>query len=310
MRCPSLFELPSRPPGKTGWPWTEESDQLMPLMEDGSLWPVITIITPSLNQGAYIEETIRSILLQGYPNLEYIIMDGGSTDDSVDTIKKYERWISYWVSEPDRSQSNAINKGLNVAHGDVITWINSDDTLLPNALAAVGRASKTYPQAACWIGSCEKIDQQKRLLSRIIPRDLNAGQLADWGTNFFYQPSCFINASFLTQLRKPIIDEALDICFDLDLWHRLIKLGRFVTVNAPLSRALIHKSAKTKQFQARMAAEHYVLLFRYGFENRAMDQLTKHFEYHRWLENRMDHIFNNRPARMIRHLLKTFGIMA
>jgi glycosyltransferase involved in cell wall biosynthesis len=307
MRCPSLRDLPSPPFTKCGWPWTEESGQLPPLMDDGSLWPLVTIITSSFNQGAYIEETIRSILLQAYPNLEYIIMDGGSTDDSVDIIKKYQSWISYWVSEPDRGQTHALNKGIALSQGDVITWINSDDTLLPNALAAVGRASKTYPEAACWIGSCDKIDQQGGFLSRVMPRDLSAEELGDWGTNFFYQPSCFINASVLMQLRKTIIDETLDICFDVDLWHRLIKLGRFVTVNAPLSKALIHKAAKTSKFQPRMAAEHYVLLFRYGFENLALERLTKHFEYHRWLENRIDRITNNRPVRMIRRLLNIFG---
>ena len=112
MRCPTLKELPPSEAGKTGWPWTEESPQLPDNMPDGSPCPKISIVTPSLNQGQFIEETIRSVLLQGYPNLEYIIIDGGSTDGSVDIIKKYEKWLAYWITEPDRDQGHAINKGF------------------------------------------------------------------------------------------------------------------------------------------------------------------------------------------------------
>ncbi|MEI9912662.1 MAG: glycosyltransferase family 2 protein [Bacteroidota bacterium] len=98
------------------------------------LLPGITIITPSFNQGRFIEETILSVIEQGYPNLEYIIMDGGSKDETVEVIKKYNSRISYWVSEKDNGQSDAINKGLHKATGDIINWINSDDQLVPGSL--------------------------------------------------------------------------------------------------------------------------------------------------------------------------------
>ena len=93
-------------------------------MPDGSDWPRISIVTPSYNQGQYIEETIRSILLQGYPNLEYIIIDAGSTDQTVEIIKKYEMFLSYWVSESDNGQAHAINKGLSLCTGEIFNWIN------------------------------------------------------------------------------------------------------------------------------------------------------------------------------------------
>src|SRR5262245_35313242 len=105
MQCPTLSELPPPPPGKSGWPWTEESRQLSNQTAEDHPWPRISVVTPSFNQGDFIQETIRSILLQGYPNLEYIVMDGGSTDNSVETIKKYSAWLSFWVSGPDAGQS-------------------------------------------------------------------------------------------------------------------------------------------------------------------------------------------------------------
>lgn len=102
-------------------------------------YPKITLITPSYNQGKFIETTIKSVIDQNYPNLEYIIIDGGSTDETVDVIKKYEEYISYWVSEPDGGQSEAINKGLEQAGGDIFYWLNSDDYLEPNSLHTVAK---------------------------------------------------------------------------------------------------------------------------------------------------------------------------
>jgi glycosyltransferase involved in cell wall biosynthesis len=110
-----------------------ETPPLPPVRPDGSLWPRISIVTPSYNQGQFIEETIRSVLLQGYPNLEYIIMDGGSTDGTVDIIRKYEPWFTYWESKKDRGQAHAINKGLERATGTIGCYLNSDDYYLQGA---------------------------------------------------------------------------------------------------------------------------------------------------------------------------------
>ncbi|GAI34604.1 unnamed protein product, partial [marine sediment metagenome] len=160
MRSPTLTHLPPPPAGKTGWPWIEESPQLPDTLPDGSLWPRVSIITPSYNQGQFIEETIRSVLLQGYANLEYIIMDGGSTDDSVEIIRKYEPWLTYWVSEPDRGQAHAIDKGFARSTGEILAWLNSDDTYLPGAIAKSVRLLNDDPNAEAICGGELQIDSQ------------------------------------------------------------------------------------------------------------------------------------------------------
>jgi glycosyltransferase involved in cell wall biosynthesis len=124
----------------TVWPWTPEGARLPSVREDGSKWPRISIVTPSFNQGRFLEQTIRSVLLQQYPNLDYIVIDGGSTDESVAIIQKYAPWLSHWVSERDRGQAHAINKGLALATGEIFNWINSDDYLALGTLAVIARS--------------------------------------------------------------------------------------------------------------------------------------------------------------------------
>jgi len=127
--------------------------------------PKISIITPSYNQGQFLEETILSVINQDYSNLEYIIIDGGSNDNSVDIIKKYEDRIDYWVSEKDNGQSDAINKGFHKATGDILHWLNSDDVLVPGALNDIAEYYTLNPEIDCFIGDQEIIDQDSKYLS-------------------------------------------------------------------------------------------------------------------------------------------------
>lgn len=134
-----LSQLPAVE-GKQGWPWTNEvSPEVYSNKKD---WPKVSIVTPSFNQGVFLEETIRSILLQNYPNLEYIVIDGGSTDETLDVLLKYAPWITFWACENDKGQADAINKGISRCTGDIFNWINSDDFLAPGCLLNVGTAFK------------------------------------------------------------------------------------------------------------------------------------------------------------------------
>ncbi len=164
MHCPSLQELPEPPAGRTGWPWTEASASLPPTRPDGGEWPLISVVTPSFNQTGFLEATLRSVLLQGYPNLEYFVMDGGSADGSVEIIKKYAPWLTQWVSEPDGGQSAAINRGLRLGSGTFATWINSDDMLYRDALAT--HASRVgFSPHMVYVGDCLYIDEHDRPLN-------------------------------------------------------------------------------------------------------------------------------------------------
>ncbi len=151
MRCPTLDDLPRPAHHETGWPWTEAKAPL----PDPREWPKVCIVTPSFNQRPYVEEAIRSVLLQGYPNLEYYVMDGGSADGSVDLIRKYEKWLTGWISERDHGQADAINKGFALSDAGMFGWLNSDDCLAPDALRRMVDALRREPQADFVYGDVE-----------------------------------------------------------------------------------------------------------------------------------------------------------
>lgn len=191
-------------------------------MPDGRAWPRISLVTPSFNQAPYLEETIRSVLLQGYPNLEYHIIDGGSTDDSVAIIRKYEPWLSGWVSERDRGQSDAINKGFARTTGEIFNWICSDDLLEPDALRRVALAFAESPSVDAVAGDCHCRYDHDPARSEIRSPDLVRLQRSPF-LSAIWQPSCFFRRS---AVRRPrLVRDDLHFCMDRELWCYLQSVG-------------------------------------------------------------------------------------
>ncbi len=182
-------------------------------MPPGQSWPKISIVTPSFNQGDYIEKTIRSVLLQGYPNLEYIIIDGGSTDQTVDIIKKYEKWINFWVSEKDRGQSHAINKGLARTSGELLGWLNSDDYYLPGALFKLAKSYLEDTSVGAIYGQGHIVDESGAIVYTPKLETVTRENLFSWCFgNDFMQPSCLCTRK-AWQESGPI-DETLNFALD------------------------------------------------------------------------------------------------
>jgi glycosyltransferase involved in cell wall biosynthesis len=262
MTTSTLDTLPPPPAGRTGWPWTEAPAPLPAEMPGGAPWPRITVVTPSYNQAQYLEETIRSVLLQGYPNLEYMVIDGGSADGSAAVIEKYAPWLSFWVSERDRGQSHAINKGFDRATGDLVGWINSDDLLEPDALARVAAAHRAAPDALL-LGDVVDFDDSgwSRLFRQ---RNVTlAGLLAPWGAGTaWHQPGIYVPLAL--HRRVGPLDEGLRYTFDQDWMCRLLARAPVAYLGVPVARFRRHPASKTVGEATRWFPEHGRVLARHA----------------------------------------------
>lgn len=227
-------------------------------MADGRIWPKVSIITPNYNSGRFIEETIRSVLFQGYPNLEYIVIDGGSSDDSVKIIKKYEPWISYWISEKDSGQSEAINKGLARATGELVAYLNSDDLYLPGTLCGIANIFCTKPDTNWIVGGC-LIGNSPRdavLNTPLIPCPAWKCLTRQY---FIPQPSVFLKAICLK--KYGFFDDQLHYCMDYDYWCRLLLSDDIPeTTTEPLSFFRLHQDSKTTLVQPKFEMENIAVI--------------------------------------------------
>jgi glycosyltransferase involved in cell wall biosynthesis len=217
-------------------------------------YPKISIVTPSFNQGKFIEETILSIINQNYPNLEYII-DGGSTDETINIIKKYEKFITYWVSEKDNGQSHALNKGLAKCTGDIFNWINSDDYLELGALELVAeKFIKTNADIVCGYTSIFDDESKKEIQKHRTQIFYNVETtLVEQRIN---QPAMFYSLSIIKQLG--VINSKLNFVMDLELWFRyLCKFGqnKIVFLDNLISYFRIHSSSKTDSYEHKFREE-------------------------------------------------------
>ncbi|MBI1883174.1 MAG: glycosyltransferase [Chlamydiae bacterium] len=275
MKCPALSELPRPPLMNSGWPWTQECEPLPEKMPDGSEWPRISVITPSYNQGKFIEATIRSVLLQGYPHLEYIIMDGGSTDGSTEIIKKYEPWL-YWVSEPDGGQSRGLNNGFSKASGEIIGWINSDDFYLPEAFAHVSKASRLYEEAGVFYGKCRLVgeagDDQGDYWK---PRSFDLGDLLT--RNQIPQPTAFIRRSIFHKFGY--MNENYRLIHDYEFWIRVFPHCEFLYCPEYIAAFRMHPGSGSYRISAAFIREtltlYRQLLQKPMFQSRYLKRILK-----------------------------------
>jgi glycosyltransferase involved in cell wall biosynthesis len=202
---------------KEGWPWNIEVN---PSIYDSSNdWPKISIVTPSYNQGEFIEVTIRSVLAQNYPHLQYIIIDGGSSDQTVSIIKKYDSLINYWISEKDSGQCNAINKGLQLANGEIFNWLNSDDLLEEGALYKVALAFKNNP-VDCVIGDCRHFNNEDNSTHAIGHTQLSENTEKTICHLGMGQPSTYYKLDFVKASHG--LNEQLHYAMDTNLWYQFL----------------------------------------------------------------------------------------
>ena len=218
--------------------------------------PKISIVTPSFNQGAYLEQTIQSVLGQNYPNLEYIIIDGGSTDESVEIIKKYERYLAYWVSEPDKGQSYALNKGLQKCTGDIFNWINSDDYLEPGALNTVAQAFVENPHALQVCGYTRLFEDGSD--TTVLKHRCELYQSAEKTivNQRINQQGSFYDLRAINEIGN--INNSLLYVMDLELWLRFLSCygqDRIILIDDLLAHFRLHPNSKTVEFKERFRRE-------------------------------------------------------
>lgn len=221
--------------------------------------PKISIVTPSYNQGRYLDETMLSILNQDYPNFEYIVIDGGSTDESVDIIKKYQDRLAYWVSQKDRGFGDAINKGFSKATGEIFCWINSDDILFPNALKIIGNYFATHPHVDMVFGDRYVIDENSQTLLKL-RYQFHTELLFRYGKSI-PQECSFWRRSLHEKVGG--LDERYTYAIDLELWCKFARNGRMRHIPFFLGAFRRHPDAKSSTIFTKGRAEARQILINY-----------------------------------------------
>jgi GT2 family glycosyltransferase len=218
--------------------------------------PLVTIVTPSYNQGRFLEATLRSVLEQDYPNIEYLVVDGASTDNSVEIIRKYADKITWWVSEKDSGQSEAINKGLRRARGEIVAWLNSDDVYQPGAVSAAVAAFRSRPDAGVVYSDALAIDADGRPFNLMRARQYSLTDLMAF--QIICQPAAFMRRSVLEQVHY--LDPAYHLLMDSLLWMNMARVAPIVYVPQTWAAARYHDQAKNRTRGAAYGREAKVLI--------------------------------------------------
>ena len=258
MPSPTLAELPKPPANKTGWPWTEESERVPDSMPDGKPWPKVSVVTPHLNQRPFIEETIRSILLQGYPDIEHIVIDGGSTDGSLELIEQYSPWVKCVVQKGE-GQSAAVNRGFTLAAGDLIGWQNSDDFYGPNCFRQAALAAAEHPDCAIFNGMVRGFQGQDSRPPWIFEN------CNEFSQEKLLKEVCVMNQSMF--LRRGVFERGVflrdDLHFAMDqefFWRLSLEGFRYHMVPSMIGYYRQHENAKSTTYSVRADLEPYAIL--------------------------------------------------
>jgi glycosyltransferase involved in cell wall biosynthesis len=217
---------------------------------------LVSIITPSYNQAPFLEQTIQSVLEQDYPHIEYIVVDGGSTDDSVEVIKKYVDRLAYWISEKDSGQAEAINKGFARANGEIVAWLNSDDYYLRHTISIVVRCFEQNPDVILVYGNMFAVDGNGQTINVLKYKQLSLEDLLCF--QIIGQPSVFFRRSALEKVGW--LDPTFHFMLDHHLWIRLAQQGRILHIPQVWSAARYHPQAKNRARAAEFGREAFRVL--------------------------------------------------
>ena len=236
-------------------------------MPDSKQVPQVSIVTPSLNMGRFLEETIRSVLEQDYPSLDYLVMDGGSSDSTLNLLRRYDGRLRY-ISAPDRGQADAVNCGFALTSGSIFAFLNADDTYLPGALAAVVQAFQDHPEAGVIYGDAWHVNEDGRRLSRYPVEPFDARNLAR--RCFICQPAAFFRREVFAACG--MLDSSLRFSFDYDLWIRIARHYPMVKLDRFLAASRLHSASKTVRDTAPAMRE-------------TIEMLRRHYRYvpYNWL---------------------------
>ena len=216
---------------------------------------LVSIITPSFNQAAYLEQTILSVLQQDHPHIEYIVIDGASTDNSVDIIRKYESKLSYWVSEKDNGQAEAINKGFARATGEIIAWLNSDDYYLTGAVSSAVRIFEENPDVVLVYGNMLAVDEHGVTFNTLNYKQLTLDDLLCF--QIIGQPAVFMRRSALEDLK---LDSTFHFLLDHYLWIQIARRGKILHIDQTWAVARYHAEAKNRAKAAEFGREAFRIL--------------------------------------------------
>ncbi|MEW6085638.1 MAG: glycosyltransferase family 2 protein [Chloroflexota bacterium] len=217
---------------------------------------LVSIITPSFNQARYLERTIRSVLEQDYPRIEYIVVDGASADGSVEIVKKYADKLAWWVSESDSGQADAVNKGLARAKGEILAWLNSDDYYLPGAVSAAVKVFAEHPDVLLVYGNMLAVDDNDKPFNALNYRQLTLQDLLCF--QIIGQPAVFFRRSALE--KAGVLDSTFHFLLDHHLWIRIAQHGKILHVNQTWAAARYHAEAKNRAQAAEFGREAFRIL--------------------------------------------------